>query len=567
MARLAADQKQLYELEAYYAEQIRLCEASRHTRQASCFTLKDWYDHGNPAGAEATNNKLQSHLDRVGSHLWSAEGVRFSLNLPPASRATWAPHATVAREEFRQSWSGSGGNDVLDLSVEWSLVYGATVNKVLPSPEGFTVAYIDPWDFGMTREDQGLDEQDMLAHWYTLSIPQFERWVTGHPRQVELLALAQDHKSTPASYSQRYRFVVSGTTGTFPNTVISGSFPGAATESPDILDPEVLEPVVQLVDLWERKLFLDTIDKKYYEDWDCITLIAPAAGGRLLLRRRNPVVPRIRVGPNLIMPGDHPFSMVVPRPLPNYVWGRSELARLLRLQLKHEDHMERMGETAERALHPARFFSGIADFEEAGRALDAIGGSYGSNEPTAKVDEFKPQLGQDSFAWLETLDKQFDDASGLPRTAQGEAPPNVRAGNQLVTAAGIGAARIRRMALRVEGTVSRTATLGFRVLQRTDSQPYPGPNGETFLLAQLPPEVTVSVSAHSASPIFMEQTESKAMALKQGGAINGEWLVELLDPPYREELKASARQIEEAKAARDKQLLEIQAARYSRRGK
>jgi hypothetical protein len=266
------------------------------------------------------------------------------------------------------------------------------------------------------------------------------------------------------------------------------------------------------------------------------------------------------------LPAELPFGILVPRPMPDYLWGRSELLGLLGLQLWRETQISQMREVVTRQLDPAKFFSGVPDYTEAARAMRSPGGSYGSPEPSAKMETIQTQVGQEAFGMLTQIDQAFEDQSGIPPVvASADQPPGVRANNQLLTLAGIGAGRMRHMALQLEATLSRIATLAFRVRQRGDAQTYTAADGKRFLLAQLPAETSLQVSAHSASPIFAEQVQQKAMALHGAGAIDGEWLTELLDPPHREEIKEVSRRLAQARAQFQEKYIEVELEKVRRR--
>jgi hypothetical protein len=217
-------------------------------------------------------------------------------------------------------------------------------------------------------------------------------------------------------------------------------------------------------------------------------------------------------------------------------------------------------------LDPPQFFSGVPDFEEAGRAMTSPGGQYGTGDPAAKMTPLMPQISGEALGFAAQIDKAFADASGLPPTTEGEAPPSGRGLPQFMALAGIGASRVRKMAVKLEDALSRIATLGFQVMQRVDTTDYPLKDGGTFLLSQLPTGTTLSVIAHSGAPIFQEQTQAVAMALHKVGAIDGPWLVELLSPPFRDELKQRAEELAAAKAEQSRELMQLQALRYARRG-
>lgn len=143
-------------------------------------------------------------------------------------------------------------------------------------------------------------------------------------------------------------------------------------------------------------------------------------------------------------------------------------------------------------------------------------------------------------------------------------PGGVRATGHFSMAAGIGAGRVRKMALIIEETLSQGATKAFHLLQRNNTDRFERPDGQPFLLSQIPSRVRLTVNAHSAAPIFHEQEQAKGALLHRAGAIDGEDLVEIVDPVNREELKEKAKKLMQQKAEHAREILDIQHERAER---
>lgn len=555
------------------SEQIRRCEVSREWRRTQCDNYESVYKKGSESQGSALYNLSRAHIDRVGSYLFAPGTARFGVHLPASDRAQWLEASETARDEFRESWTDSGAEIVLVTLLEWALVDGCRVAKVQHDPQtGFRVGAIDQRDFGVSREDvPSLDDQDTLAHWYTLSVPQIQRMLRMNPRLSEseknrLLIIANEHKQTGLTTGHRGDLVITNVSGTFPNQTITGGFGDGATLS-DIRQTQVDEPLVQFVDCWERnpegRLFkirgLHGEKDDIVEDWLVTTQIVGA--NLTFARRRNPDLGYVRTGRHTILPAELPFVPLVPRPQEKTFWGESELEFLKNLQAWMEDILQDIKKSIKRQLDPSKFISGVADWEEATRAMETPGGGYGSQDPGARMEQLKISIGQETFEVMKLIREFFADSSGIPESLSepGQVGGGVRAMGHFQMMAGIGAGRIRRMALVVEDPISQIATKGFRVMQRNDPHRYTTPKGKSFLLSDLPAGLTIRVDAHSASPIFSEQTQAKAMVLQRIGAIGFEDTVDLVDPPHREQLKAKAKEREAARAEMAKIQLEIQA--------
>lgn len=555
------------------AELIRYCSVSRTVRQEQAGRWRDWYERGCSAGPAAVYNKLYSHLNRLASFLFSPGTVRFGVHLPPSVREMWVEPSMIARDEFRNVWEAEQCDLIVLLALEWSLVYGTTILKIQPTPDGaFRLGYVQPWDFGVSREDvNGTDDQDTFCHWYSLSIPQIERWVGNHPQADALIALAKQHARPAYASRSRSRLVLSQISGTFPSGTISGGFPSGVDQEVRT-EPMVEEPTVEFVDIWERRLFrrkgvIKQKKTEMFEDWLVTTEIADAL--EPLAQRRNPDLPWTRPDLTQSIPGELPFVVMSSRPVPDSFWGRSEMENLTALQDWLSTHVSDLREVIKKQLNPPKFFSGIPDAEEAGRALSTEGGSYSSPEPGARMEAIIPQLTQESVGMLSQIVEMFADESGIPSSLAEPAmmPGGIRSTGHFGMAAGIGAGRMRQMALIIEGILGDAATKCFHIMQRNSTELFRTDDGKPFILSQIPYQVTMTVNAHSAAPIFQEQTEAKAMMLQQAGAIGPEDLVELMDPPNREELKIKAKKISQGRAEAQSEIMDIQRTKAERSGK
>jgi len=65
----------------------------------------------------------------------------------------------------------------------------------------------------------------------------------------------------------------------------------------------------------------------------------------------------------------------------------------------------------------------------------------------------------------------------------------------------------------------------------------------------MPGDLSVRVSAHSASPLFRNQAREDAIVLKREGAIDLETFVEAYQPAMEDVIRAKARRIQKAGAA------------------
>jgi hypothetical protein len=97
------------------------------------------------------------------------------------------------------------------------------------------------------------------------------------------------------------------------------------------------------------------------------------------------------------------------------------------------------------------------------------------------------------------------------------------------------------------------ATLYLKLMQRYDDAKFRDEVGLAFIAEQFTKDFTVKVDAHSNSPVFMEDLRQMAFNLRKVDAIDNEDLLELLDIPGKQLLKAKLKKREAAKAAMPQQ--------------
>lgn len=551
-------------------EIIRKCGASREARRQAYGTRRLWFLRGTDrAGPPARYNKLKSHLKTLTSYLYAPEGTRFALKVPAQDRKDYLDHLGMARDAFIDLWRDSGADVSFEQYVTWALVYSMSIAKVLPDPAfQATPSWVFPGDFGVLREDMPeLDRQEAFCHWYVASMGEVKQLVRGlsEDQQAKILLWAEEHATPQVTGSGALpqllqQVIVTNTSGDFFGSGRRGSLDLGAQ---GLDTPENEEPLVECVEVWQWRDFKTPSGTVYRDYW-----VTTVIGEWPIIERRNPVLPYVDqpLGPPL--PAENPFVPVIPNPLLDYFWGASELTPLVALQQWREERMNQIDRVFELGLDPPLFFSGVTAPDDKIVAMRKPGGYLATPQPGAKMDPLRTELPAEAFQIIGQIDQMFSDAAGMPEILQGQNAQGVRAGNQLGTLAGIAAGgRIRDQALIVEDALEILATRLFHLQQRRSDTAYPLPDGKTFLLAQLPQPVTVRVSAHSASPVYAEQTLAKAQLLKQANAIDLPTFVDLIDPPHRADLVEKARELEKMQAEQAQAVFELKKQEVANKGK
>jgi hypothetical protein len=219
-----------------------------------------------------------------------------------------------------------------------------------------------------------------------------------------------------------------------------------------------------------------------------------------------------------------------------------------------------------RQLDPSALVTGWQLPQDKLEVLRKKGGFAATAQPGGKLQPLVPQMPPEAFQLLQTFDRMFNEEGGIPEDL-GTAQEDIRVQGQIVgTARKMG--RIRKKALTVEDALEVLATRMFHVQQRGDDTRYQTDDGEDFVLATLPGDAVVKVTAHSASPVYAELAMEKALVLYKAGAIDDASLIEILDPPFMELLREKSKIIMARKAEmaeKKMHLEELKATRPARR--
>lgn len=514
---------------ALYRNKIRECEASREDRRAHGQRLRLWYLTGSDTGSRARYNRLKEHVENSSSDIYSAESLRFGVVLPPQYGDTWIEEEAVAGDEIHRLWHDGDAGLIAGVAAKWAHVYPTVVAKVIIDDNEPVVQLIaDPADVGVLRESvDSWQRQEALCHWYSLDLASFRRLVANHPDAANLVALAEEHAAP-----NRGQTATDVLPSAIQNIIIAQASPnmiGAVRNlAAPVAMPQEVEPVVDLAELW---IWDDEI-----ENYRVVTNFLPTE--RILWNPRNP-----------LLPGQHPFHPLSLDPTLGYLWGESILETLLLLQQWRSERMDGVDFLLQKQLRPPLFGSGISGImEEKMKALRHPDGIFTNPLPGGDVKPIVPPMPPNAFQHIDAIDRMFDRAAGKTSATRGEADQLTRSGEQAIAQAMLGAGPTLARAMIMEDWIESVATALLRLKMRTCTTALRKPNGEEFLLSQIPDEYTVRVSAHSASPIYQQQTFQKALLLKREGAIDNESLIRMAGVPLEDILRAKARELAKAQA-------------------
>lgn len=523
------------ERDTLYAEVIRHCAVSRETRKGNYRRWERWYLLGTEGGQRARYNLIRSYVDRATSYVYSQDNTRFACKLSRNLQETFAEHMEVARDVFADQWHGSDSDLEVGTAVEWAFPFGATLLKAVTWPRP-GLHYLEPGQFGVISENcPRLEDQEAVVHWYFATLYEMDRYLVGHKYRKQILDAMQ--LTAQPSSSEGPTEGLSPAMGTVVISAVSPNYIGNAVVGPSagIPEPKLDIPLIELAELW---IWDDEVD-----DYRCVTFAESL--GVTIWERSNPTIP-----------DEQAFVKICPFPHPRYFWGDVDIEKQMPLQEWRENRMNQIDNLLRLQLKPPKAFIGIPGMtDEKGQALNRAGGIITSSQPGGRIDVMKPEMPPDAFAEIHEIDKESGEMGGLPAVLQGTGDAGVRAGQQATVMATLASARPRKRAFIIEDQIEEAATKLFRIIRRQDDTVYPLPSGGEFLLSQLPSDVTMRISAHTASPLYEEATERKADKLLKAQAIDKADYVELIDPPMSDALRAKARKLEKVQGQMRQQML------------
>ena len=515
------------EREAFYLDLIQKCEVSLDERKGDYSSLRSWYLFGaGPEESPAIYNKIYPHIDQLTSFLYSAETTRFSINLganvPPAEHKK-IPALTQA---LNDEWLNSNADQVFSTALTWALCYNSTFIKLIYN-KGIHPYMVEPGAMGVLREDVPyLDRQEAFKQKYYITKSELLARLYSHPKRDSIMQRITASYNPPISDVPEGvdRIVMSQTNPTIYGTVNLDLY------GMNRYKARVAEDTVEMTELW---LWNDET-----EDYQVVTIANPD------------VVIYDREGEKVFLKGECPFIQICPNPQYDYFWGQSEVQRLIFLQQMRNRRMTEILDLLSKQVAPPTAligFTGILD--EKNFALNRAGGLLSTDMPNAKVEKLAPTIPQDLYSSVREIDSMFEEASGIVSVLQGRGETGVRSSGHASQLARLGSSRAKKRALIVEDALEKVSTMYLKLMQVYDDTHYTDVENTKFIAEQFTKNYVVKVDAHSNSPIFTEDLRQLAFNLYKAQAIDKESLLDLLEPPMKQQLKDRLKKMEIKQAA------------------
>ncbi len=459
--------------------------------------------------------------------------------------------AKVVAQVLTDQWDRTDTDLMFGQGVFEALKYGACFLKQWPQVEGeeetptYYQKLVMPWQFGVYNEaETDLDRQYAMCETNQLTMPEVWRRICHLPGANDLFKRIEGQSATGQSMSDPQSFfhqVLSASQLSTSATSASATAPGGILQigqdpNYSIMGPQVAAPTVRAHEIWVQ-------DGKDYTTIQLIEpdiIIAPQYNKANLLIKDS---------------GKHPYDLIQPNQMTNWLWGRSELVDLAEpqslLSTWCDDARRLMGVQIDKFLG---FIgeSGMTD-ELYGQARFS---GFVNMTQGSTIQDLTPKVPPELLPMIKWMIETINQLGSFPPIMQGQGEGGVRAGVHADTLLKTASPTLRDRSLLVERQCAKTADKTLCIMEAKDSSFYwtkadsvKDTEETKFLLSSLPADWRVTIDSHSSSPIFADENSQMIWAGFKSGVVDDEYVIDTQPFPNKEMAKQSARERKREKAA------------------
>src|ERR1700722_7561456 len=106
------------------------CLSSKEERKSLYDRRRQFFLYGTGGDSEIIYNRVESHLDLVGSFLYSPDHAEFSLSAPANASDAEVKQFMAAQDAFNNDFRDAGLFDFFGNALGWSLVMDTIIGKM-----------------------------------------------------------------------------------------------------------------------------------------------------------------------------------------------------------------------------------------------------------------------------------------------------------------------------------------------------------------------------------------------------------------------------------------------------
>jgi hypothetical protein len=581
------------DLEAFARNIADVCMSSRQARSNRSAFYEAYAIAGSAdPSAPAMFNKVYSSLDDLESLLFSPVSLRFAITDSEIPNVVNEAKGRAAASRIRNMTRQMDVDNLISQAVGMSLRKGIGITKTTALGRELKCSLVQPENFGVLHENHTKLDSDMEAftHRFLINPSQFRNLIKDRPDETELKDRARAYmRSTTGGMKEASTSAM--------NIVTGGLYPfqpaGSATPNPSrglvdwMSQPKPnIDPAVEASMMEMDEVYVWDDDRM---DWAVFQII----GNDILIAGKYQIINTFSHNPvtqqtDPVLRGSHPFTTFCANPVPDYFWGVAEVSRLILLQEAINSRITGINRLLRKQEDPPTKFVGSTGVNQTALSrFNKPGGYWTDQNPNAKIERDNVQIPETLWGSLHEYERMFDEIMGLPPIAKGQGEAGVRSAQHAETLVRMFSPRFKDRALLIERDVEKLGALMLDLARAhidekliawvpkeqagpEDSSkpgeeqiiipPAKGTVPVVFTFADLPENVTLTVDSHSSSPAFSMEAKELAFNLVKIGAMTPSQLIDHVDAPDPDELRASImrRDVARAEAAAQEQALKAQ---------
>ncbi|PWU21825.1 MAG: hypothetical protein C5B50_00650 [Verrucomicrobia bacterium] len=549
------------ELIKFANDLIEKCRVSAGIRASYCRLFATLCETGQQDGTRSNINLLYHHLDRTASNLFSPTDLKFSIDFENDYPMEVLNRANRVSNLLTKSFERTDTDIEFGQGVFESLKYGACFLKQWMHYDGWERSpvyhrkLVMPWHMGVYREDEtDLSKQAVICETSMLSLPEVWQRIVRLPKAKQLFEQIKAHASPGAMSEEPSSFFHAVLSTAVLNTGVQQNtrpIPGGIVQlnnDPNyvMFGPQIAIDVVKMHELWIQ----DDSDYTTIQMIEPDIIISPAfiEGDDVIMKKQNLMIP------GATQSKLHPYTLIQANKETNYIWGRSELADLIKpqgqLSMWTADAEHLMGQQIDKVLA----FTGFDGLTDERYGEFKANGYFNMNQG-ASVQDLTPAFPAELLPMIKNQIEVINMLGGFPEIMQGKGESGVRAGVHANTLMKTGSPRLRDTSLRIERQCAAAGDKHLSIMEAKDPKKYwtDGKNVKTmeetsFLLTDIPDDRRVSVDSHSSSPIFMDDHQQLIVGGLRLGIVDKHDAIDDLPFPNKEMKHKRLREKEEKEA-------------------
>ena len=516
------------------------CREDVGARIAVAQALRNWRYTGTDVGSPAIYNRLNPHLDRLASYLFSPADLRFHVEFENSYPESTLQMAQTAGRYLSSQFDHQDLDQRFAQGVDVSLTYGAAFMKLMWGNKGLTGKLVMPWNFAVYRPDiTNLHEQEAMVETTYMTLPALWRRIGHLPNAEKLYKRAETHATKGDTEDGMDNFLHA--------VVLAGTNPVVNTSGGTVNEPGGTASTGGSMNFGIPSSANNRLLVKVHE----IAVIDDTRGDYTTIQLVEPdiiIYPRMKRG-NLFVDGQVPYTLIQPNHMEGYLFGRPEIADLVMLQALLRDRLEDIKKMMGLQYDKLLAFIGFSGMNDEMYDQFKQNGYIAQETGTGKVEDLTPKLPEKAFEELKEIIAFMNDVSGFQNIMSGQGESGVRAGNHAAMLLKTASPRLRDRAILVEKQCGEVGDKALDLCAAKDAKMHTTEDGTEFVLSQLPEDFRVTVDSHSSSPIYEDDHKELATFLMKAGIIDGASFLDMMPSiPMRELLKSKYKVMEAKKA-------------------